>query len=479
MYLLKQNNKIKIFIYAVFLCGGIFAQNIYWLDAAYSSPVLGKAKPDGSSATTLSLTAGSLPEAIIFDSGSKQLFWTELKFSSSSIGISDSTLSGFSEIGGSGSALRGVAIDKTNNWIYYINSNLLTGAVISRIRPGGTENEILYTIGGSIANPRGLAIDEAEGKLYYADFSQGSIFVKDINSGNAPVALVTGLSGPYGLAINSQNNKLYWSECNSGEICSCEKDGTGITVIHSGLSFPKYISIDEGSGTIYWTETGTSRIKMASVSGGSITTLPLTVNNPTGIVFVSSEEALPVELTSFSASVEQNAVTLNWQTATEVNNYGFAVERSMVKGEWLEVGFIEGAGNSNSPKEYSFTDNLTLTSYSYSFRLKQIDIDGKFTYSKEITVEAASQPTEFALKQNYPNPFNPTTKIEFSIPAENNVEIKVYNILGMEVATLLNEHKQAGTHNVEFNANALSSGIYFYKISSGNFSAIKKMTLLR
>ncbi|NLT51936.1 MAG: T9SS type A sorting domain-containing protein [Ignavibacteria bacterium] len=151
----------------------------------------------------------------------------------------------------------------------------------------------------------------------------------------------------------------------------------------------------------------------------------------------------------------------------------------MVKGEWLEVGFIEGAGNSNSPKEYSFTDNLTLTSYSYSFRLKQIDIDGKFTYSKEITVEAASQPTEFALKQNYPNPFNPTTKIEFSIPAENNVEIKVYNILGMEVATLLNEHKQAGTHNVEFNANALSSGIYFYKISSGNFSAIKKMTLLR
>ncbi|NLT51934.1 MAG: T9SS type A sorting domain-containing protein [Ignavibacteria bacterium] len=194
---------------------------------------------------------------------------------------------------------------------------------------------------------------------------------------------------------------------------------------------------------------------------------------------IEIQEALPVELTSFSASVEQNAVTLNWQTATEVNNYGFSVECKVQSAEWKEIGFVEGAGNSNSPKEYSFTDNLTLTHTSYSYRLKQIDIDGKFTYSKEITVDAASQPTEFALKQNYPNPFNPATKIEFSIPAESNVEIKVYNILGMEVATLLNEHKTAGTHNVEFNANALSSGIYFYKITSGNFSAIKKMTLLR
>ncbi len=499
MYIFRLPYKIRFLVSGLFICSGIFAQNIYWLDAAFSSPVLGKAKPDGSSASTLALTSGSLPEAIIFDSESKQLFHTELKFSSSSIVVSDSLVSSSSLIGGGGSAVRGIAIDKTNDWIYYINSNLLAGAAISRIKPDGSENEVFYNIGGSSANPRALVIDEAAGKLYYSDFSQGSIFVKSINSADAPVALITGLSGPYGLALNSQNNKLYWSESNSGEICSSEKDGTGITVIHSELSFPKYITIDEENGIIYWTESGTPRIRKSSVSGGSITTLPIAVNNPTGIVFASSQDILPVELVSFNASLineSGNSVHLTWQTATEVNNYGFEIQLLMVTGQWENIGFVEGAGNSNSPISYSFIDNSPASGRDKSYRLKQIDLDGKYSYSEIIVVELPgnkSLPEDFSLSQNYPNPFNPSTTIEFALPyssAESFVTLKIYNILGQQAATLVNQKMESGYYKIKFDASSagggLPSGVYLYRIivsdsdgGSSLFTSVKKLLLIK
>ncbi len=187
---------------------------------------------------------------------------------------------------------------------------------------------------------------------------------------------------------------------------------------------------------------------------------------------------LPVELTSFNAQINNNVVILNWQTATEFNNYGFEIERTSTQNIlWEKVGFVQGHGNCNSPKNYSFSDK-PIGGSTFKYRLKQIDTDGKYEYSPEVEVNL-NVPTDFSVKQNFPNPFNPTTKIEFSIPSDNNVELKVYNVLGMEVATLLNEHRQAETHSIEFNASNLSSGIYFYKVVSGNYSEIKKMLLLR
>lgn len=192
---------------------------------------------------------------------------------------------------------------------------------------------------------------------------------------------------------------------------------------------------------------------------------------------------LPVELNSFTAaSMSSAAVKLNWTTATEVNNYGFEVERQFAVNNnpllvWETIGFVEGHGNSNSPKNYSFSDSEALEG-TVQYRLKQIDIDGNFEYSDVVEI-ALSLPTEYNLAQNYPNPFNPTTKIEFSLPSENNVEIRIYNLLGSEITTLLNEKKKAGNHFVVFNGSYFSSGVYFYKIVSGNFSAIRKLTLLK
>ncbi len=187
-----------------------------------------------------------------------------------------------------------------------------------------------------------------------------------------------------------------------------------------------------------------------------------------------------MELVSFTASIKNNQVLLKWVTETEVSNYGFEIHRAMSTVQslnWLNIGFVEGHGNSNSPKDYSFIDN-NVNGGTYSYRLKQIDNDGKFEYSKVIEIDVGT-PIEYELSQNYPNPFNPSTTIKFSIPEKGNVKLLVYNILGETVATLLNEAKEAGVHTISYNAAELKSGIYFYKLESGNFLQVKKMNLVR
>ncbi len=203
------------------------------------------------------------------------------------------------------------------------------------------------------------------------------------------------------------------------------------------------------------------------------------------------DSPLPVELSAFTASVSAGKVTLNWQTATEINNHGFEIEKMLMRGshsdpdlsgeesQWEKIGFIAGSGNSNSPKSYSFIDKTPVASAALSYRLKQIDNDGKYSYSEEITVELSAIPTEFSLSQNYPNPFNPATTIEFSLPKEADVLLKVYNLLGQEVVTLLSGQMKAGYHKVKFDASGLSSGVYLYKIQAGDFSAVKKLMLLK
>ena len=206
---------------------------------------------------------------------------------------------------------------------------------------------------------------------------------------------------------------------------------------------------------------------------------------------------LPVELTSFTASVSGGKVTLNWQTATEVNNYGFEIERTSPRpspqGEgceagrgWENIGFVAGHGNSNSHKEYSFTDETVISGKSF-YRLKQLDNNGEFSYSSELEVNIETIPTEFALYQNYPNPFNPSTKIKYSIPSVEthggasvqNISLKIYDILGNEVAVLVDDNLSAGNYEIEFDASQLPSGVYFYSLSAGDFHQTKKMIVLK
>jgi len=191
---------------------------------------------------------------------------------------------------------------------------------------------------------------------------------------------------------------------------------------------------------------------------------------------------IPVELTSFTANVSGNDVVLNWSTATETNNSGFEVLRKKLEArskeaEWETIGFVPGFGTTTEPKTYSLIDENVSTGI-YKYRLKQIDFDGSYKNSQEIEVEALT-PLDFSLEQNYPNPFNPFTTIKYGISEKSQVELVVFNTLGEEVIELVNEVKEPGIYEVELNAGNLTSGVYFYRMQSGDFIQTKKMVLLR
>jgi len=188
---------------------------------------------------------------------------------------------------------------------------------------------------------------------------------------------------------------------------------------------------------------------------------------------------VPVELTSFSGVWIDNRVELSWTTASELNNFGFEIQRKF-SDNWTKMGFIEGHGTTTQMNYYSFKD-YPQGGGKYSYRLKQIDINGKFKYSPitEVTV-----PTKFALYQNHPNPFNPQTEISFELSVNSPVNLEIYNALGQKIITLINERMPAGFQKIMWNGKdafgqLVGSGVYFYRIKAGNFEATRKLVLLR
>ncbi len=223
-----------------------------------------------------------------------------------------------------------------------------------------------------------------------------------------------------------------------------------------------FVSADQYDGTSNW----------YYVDNSALTQLNITL---------SYTAPIPVELTSFTASVSGEQIRLDWETATETNNKGFDILRSNDNNRFEKIGFVDGNGTSSEPHSYNFVDYNAKTG-TYYYRLKQIDFDGSESYSDIIEVDF--MPAEFSLGQNYPNPFNPSTKIKFALPVDSKVTLSVYNIVGQNVATLVNETISAGLHEAGFNASDLSSGVYFYVLNAEGtdgrkFSETKKLMLMK
>jgi hypothetical protein len=245
------------------------------------------------------------------------------------------------------------------------------------------------------------------------------------------------------------------------------------------------ITIDFPDGDTLSTFPGTVAMRVSTTGNVSVGNYTITIvgNGPNGTpvhkrtVTLVVGLVIPVELTAFNAAVNKNAVRLDWTTATELNNLGFDIQRKAVDGQYESLGFVNGRGTTTEVNNYSFTDNK-VDAGTYSYRLMQKDYDGSFTYSQEVEVQI-DLPLEYALEQNYPNPFNPTTTIGYSIPEDNLVTIKVYDILGNEVITLVNEQKQAGKYEMLYNASNIASGVYYYQITSGSFTETRKLMLMK
>lgn len=312
--------------------------------------------------------------------------------------------------------------------------------------------------------------------------TNGTVISSASSNQTAPTITPDGSGGAIIAWIDNRSraNDIYLQRINAAGAVQWTSDGVAIATATGSQGAQQIMLNTNGEAIITWED----------FRGGSTSDVYITR--------VSSEGALPVELTSFTAVGQGSSVLLNWNTATEVNNYGFEIERKKIRDSrfrsqdtpessimspastWSRISFVEGNGTTNSPKEYSFSDNNIQSSGKYLYRLKQIDRDGKFEYSQAVEVTIGSVPKDFALIQNYPNPFNPTTTIGFTLQASGPTTLKIYDAIGREVATLVDEFLDAGVyHQNIFNASNLPSGIYFAKLSSEGKSQIRKLMLLK
>ena len=247
----------------------------------------------------------------------------------------------------------------------------------------------------------------------------------------------------------------------TNELMSTEPSPTSIP--NNDVRFGDYIGIDSYGGVVVpiWTD---------ERAGGFDMDIYTAKINP----------LLPVELKTFTARIVDGNTILEWSTATETNNFGFEIQRSYNNGEngggWFTAGFVEGQGTTTSIHNYTFTDKgLGKTVY---YRLKQIDYNGAYRYSEVLKVNSVSIKT-IALEQNYPNPFNPSTKIRYQVANDGFVNLKVFNSMGEEVVALVNSYQLAGSYEVKFDGSDFAGGVYFYSLSAGSFSEMKKFVLLK
>jgi len=311
------------------------------------------------------------------------------------------------------------------------------------------------------------------------------------SSSNWTVRFLSGGGNPANNQTLSSNGYIgFWlktsTASSSAQVAVTIDDGAGGTELS-----PKLNVINNGEWNLYqWNlqETGWTSFSGGNgvVNGPSVTLDAIMFyapnNSPNWTIYLddvsfNSTSPLPVELSLFNAIVKGNDVYLNWQTENEINNFGFEIQRCENNQNWDSIAFVQGNGNSNSKKYYSYIDR-NLDTGVYQYRIKQIDVDGNYSFSKIIGVEIFL-PYNFYLYQNYPNPFNPITIISWYSPIRCHNVLKIFDILGREVVTLVDEFRDPGLHQIEFNAGNLPSGVYFYWLKSGGFFGIKKMNLIR
>ncbi len=388
------------------------------------------------------------------------------------------TTSNGSAVGDAGTIFN--TTDGGANWVANsqsgsITTNALRGVAFSSSTNGvavGASGTILRTTDGGASWTSITPLPQTSYQLWgvlFRDINNGCAVggggvVETTSDGGGSWTLQAGVTGSPELHaisfINGTSNG--WTISTSGKIYQTTDGGVSWTQQTSPTTAQLY--------GIFFTSVSNGTIVGDATSG-------------TSAIVTTTNGGLPVELASFSASVVNGtSVNLTWKTDTEVNNYGFNVERSSTNSGWQKIGFVAGSGNSNSPKNYSFADNPTGGT-SFRYRLKQIDVNGDFKYYDAVSVNLTPS-TQAQLLQNSPNPFNPSTTIKFYIPNTSDVTIKIYDILGREITTLINQQTTAGYHNVYWNGRDsrgedVASGVYLYRLTAGSFSETKKMNLLK
>ncbi len=316
------------------------------------------------------------------------------------------------------------------------------------------------------------------------------IVVGNYSTGSVSVFLNTTTPGASTPSFTAKTDFTTGTNPISTNICDVNGDGLQDLVVGYGVNTFTSIYLNTttpgastptfSARTDFTAGTGPNDVKIVDLNGDGrpdLASANFSTNN-ISVLLNTAVLPLPVELASFTSSVNSNNVTLNWSTTQEQNNKGFEIERNSFGTGWKKIGYVEGHGTINTPQNYIFKDN-SLTTGRYSYRLKQIDYNGNFEYFELSNEVAIGVPSKYLLAQNYPNPFNPSSIINYQLEINSFVSLKVYDLAGKEVANLVNEVKDAGYYSVTFDAKNLSSGTYFYKITTDKFSDVKKMVLMK
>ena len=417
--------------------------------------------------TTANLSAGSTSSITIAGSA------TNINIPSGVTSLANLTLNN-----SNGTTLQGAL--NLSGTLALTSGNVTLGAnnlvVASAITGGGASNYVVtnstgmlqQTIGASSSKPFPIGTSTV-----YAPVTMAN---QDVSSSDGYGTLVA--ADVTGSNAGADRVQLKWTAGRSGSTVYAitfqwpgSAEGTNFTANRSSY------------GQLYDMTSPTTDLNMSpgTVSGSDPFTLTSvnTLNTNTSYAIGNGAAALPVEMVSFSAKAARLSAELHWSTATETNNFGFDIERKTTTDSWARVGFIAGAGTSTSLHNYSYTDNVGQAG-SYEYRIKQIDKDGKFKYSSVTQVEVGAVAKILSLGANYPNPFNPSTSIEFSVPTDGRVMLKIYNMLGQEVATLFDGEATAGRLlKATFDASRLSSGVYFSRLEFGANALVKRMMLVK
>ena len=244
----------------------------------------------------------------------------------------------------------------------------------------------------------------------------------------------------------------------------------------SGNGQGEYTGLTSINGLILYLKTGSPAWRLDDIRAGYGTT------SSAAFADMNYDGAFPVELTGFTARSIPGGIRLTWSTQSEVNNYGFEIERRLVQEDhpqWTKIGFVEGHGTSHTRLQYEFIDKNS-TNRSFAYRLKQIDRDGTSAYSDIVTLSAETVPARFELIRNFPNPFNPNTRIEFTVPSNGRATLSIVNIIGQQIATLFDGTAKAGqVHQTDFDATKYAGGIYFARLQHGDKVQMIKMVLVK
>jgi len=352
-----------------------------------------------------------------------------------------------------------------SKWVNYESGIYFNNSGVISILPGWTV--------GNTQSQKGIA---------WADFDRDGFMDLAISGSSTQTVIYKNDNGTLTGPVWTSNT----TNPSAQELITGDLDGDGypeLAVVHFGSRKVEIFKnrnglLDTDATWLYNAPSSATSISFGDLNGDGALDLAVGTARAPVVVFINQSPPIPVELVSFKASHINGLVNLEWSTASELNNIGFEIERKSNNENYMMIGFVEGQGTTTESNYYSFIDRVTKISSRIAYRLKQIDYNGNYKYSNEVFVEIPGL-SDFTLYQNYPNPFNPNTKIKYSVPQPSDVNIKVVNILGNEIATLVNKEKPAGSYEVEFDASGIPSGVYFYQLKAGSFVETKKMVLMK